>query len=251
MEDLCKNFKVSNKKARVVYNPVNVVKISTMAAEKLGSQHQHIFPKNEKIIVSVGRLTFLKGQGYLLESFALLKKEMPGTRLVLVGDGELKATLQKKSESLGIADSVFFLGEQKNPFKFVAKSDVFVFTSLYEGFPNAVLEALACGTPVVSVDCRSGPREILAPHTDPHRIAREIEQTDVGVLVPPFGYIKDKPQILKREIILKEAIIKVLKSPGLQKKYAHEGIIRARQLESGKSAAEFLEAVKEVLHDSR
>ena len=82
-------------------------------------------------------------------------------QLLIIGEGELRPTLERQIKTLDLQDSVFLLGTKSNPYAYLAKSDAFVFSSNHEGFPNVILEALACGLAIVSTDCQSGPREIL------------------------------------------------------------------------------------------
>ena len=83
------------------------------------------------------------------------------SRLVIIGEGRDRLELESLAKKLGISDSVCFLGLQKNPYKFMAKSSVFVLSSNQEGFSTVIVEAMACGLPVVSTDCESGPSEII------------------------------------------------------------------------------------------
>lgn len=115
--------------------------------------------EKENIILNVGRLVDKKGQKYLLESFARLKSN--NWKLVILGDGPLKNDLISLSESLNIADKVVFNGTTKNVDEWYQKSSIFAFTSILEGFPNALAEAMAYGLPCVSFDCNTGPREII------------------------------------------------------------------------------------------
>jgi N-acetylgalactosamine-N,N'-diacetylbacillosaminyl-diphospho-undecaprenol 4-alpha-N-acetylgalactosaminyltransferase len=86
---------------------------------------------------------------------------------------------------MGMKDKVIFTGFDKNPFKYVSRSDCFVLSSDVEGFPNVLIEALACGKPVISTDCSSGPRELLAPATDlHHRAITDYEIGEYGILTP-------------------------------------------------------------------
>jgi glycosyltransferase involved in cell wall biosynthesis len=122
------------------------------------------------VICTVGRLVVPKGHTHLLRAFARLRKAMPA-RLILIGEGPLERELREQADRLGISDSVAFLGWQENPCKYLAHSTLFAFSSLWEGFGIAVVEALACGVPVVAFDCNSGPREIL-------------QDGECGILVP-------------------------------------------------------------------
>jgi glycosyltransferase involved in cell wall biosynthesis len=96
----------------------------------------------------------------LIEAFSRLPKNV-GAKLMILGEGSLRTHLQDLVHSLNLAESVAFLGFQANPFKFMKSCDVFVLSSNFEGLPNVLLQALACGAKVVSTDCNSGPREIL------------------------------------------------------------------------------------------
>jgi len=120
-----------------------------------------------------------------------------------LGEGELENELRELTKSLGLKNDVFFLGWQKNPFKFLARAKVFVLSSLWEGLPNTLIEALACGVPAVSTDCSSGPNEI-------------IENNKTGILVP-----------VKNEQTLAQAIVKLLNNPSFSQELAQKGKNRA------------------------
>ena len=179
--DLEKNFGVDPKKIKVIYNPLDVQSIEVLAQEPLEKEYEEIF-KNP-VIINMGRLSRQKGQERLIEAFSQVKSKVTDAKLVILGTGELEESLKNVSEKLGLKDNVHFLGWQKNPFKFLARSKVFALSSLWEGLPYVLLEAMACGLPIISFDCKSGPREILAPDTDAGFEAKNIEYTKYGVLV--------------------------------------------------------------------
>ena len=79
----------------------------------------------------------------------------------MIGDGELRCSIKELIDDLSLNDKVFLAGFQDNPFMYIAQSDIFVLPSFYEGFPNTLVEAMACGTPVIATDCPSGPAEIM------------------------------------------------------------------------------------------
>lgn len=183
--DLIENYQIKEEKITVIYNSYDINKIEKLSLERIKGNEEHIF-KNPTII-TVGRLHYQKGQHHLIKSFKYVKEKISNAQLVILGEGNLKTELQDLAHKLDVADSVHFLGFQKNPFKYIARSKVFVLTSYYEGFPNALAEAMACKVPVISTDCPSGPREILAPGKLNENINYGINKNFYGVLIPTFN----------------------------------------------------------------
>lgn len=123
------------------------------------------------VLLACGRLVEQKGYPFLLEAFAEVLASHPAELWVL-GDGPLRGALERRCTELGIARNVRWLGFHDNPYSFMAACDVFVLSSLWEGFGNVIVEAMACGAPVVATDCPYGPSEIITDGVD-------------GLLVPP------------------------------------------------------------------
>lgn len=172
--DLAANFGVPPEKISVVYNGYDLAGIAAGAAAPLPPGWEAVFSR--PVVITSGRLTAAKGHWHLLKIFSLLKKERPDAALVLLGDGELDARLKALAAGLGLKYSsgepapgadVYFAGFRANPYAFIARAGLFAFTSLWEGFPNALAEAMACGAPVLSSDCDCGPREILNSPSGP------------------------------------------------------------------------------------
>lgn len=149
------------KRIRAIYNPVINDKLTKLTAEPI--THPWLdgqASRQCKTLISVGRLVEQKGYDVLLQALQLTRKNLD-CRLIIVGGGPLLSYLENTARQLSISDSVDFLGWQTNPYKFVARADLFVLSSRWEGLANVLIEALACGCPVVSTNCRFGPEEIL------------------------------------------------------------------------------------------
>ncbi len=144
---------------KVIHNPVDVEYINSK--KNILEDNAVDFLYNKKYIISVGRLIPLKRNGDLIDAFYKLQKKDDSLELIFLGDGSLKSTLVAHCKKLEINDKVHFLGNVSNPFYYLDKSDLFVMNSEIEGFPNVLVEAMAVGLPVVSSDCKNGPREIL------------------------------------------------------------------------------------------
>ena len=148
-----------------------------------------VFPllNREKIILNIGRLVPEKGQKYLLEAFS--KIEDTSWKLVILGDGPLKTELSNLAKSYKITDRFLMPGSVNNIDEWLAKSSIFVFSSISEGFPNALVEAMAAGLPVISFDCDAGPRDII--HQNENGVL--IEEKDVAGLTEAINnLIKNK-----------------------------------------------------------
>ncbi|MFZ8830681.1 MAG: glycosyltransferase [Thermodesulfobacteriaceae bacterium] len=249
------NLGIEEEKIKVIYNPYPIDEIRELAKEPLGS-YEEIF--KHPVLITAGRLTKQKGQWYLLRVFKALKEKHKDLKLVILGEGELKDYLVGLSKELRLKTyvwdkdelsesfDVYFLGFQKNPFKFMARSKLFVFPSLWEGFPNALVEAMACGVPVVSSDCRSGPREILAPNTDFNYQTQKPEFAEYGVLMPVFEvkYKTAKEPLEEREIMWVETIDKLLEDEGLRKNYSEKAKQRAKDFSIEKIVQEWREVLR-------
>jgi glycosyltransferase involved in cell wall biosynthesis len=142
----------------VVRNPVITPRMLALAREPVA--HPWFSDGGPPIILGVGRLTRQKDFPTLLRAFATVHRQRPA-RLMILGEGRLRHALQAQATQLGIADAVALPGFVVNPFAYMAKAAVFALSSLWEGSPNVLTEAMALGTPVVATDCPSGPREIL------------------------------------------------------------------------------------------
>jgi glycosyltransferase involved in cell wall biosynthesis len=156
-EDLTKYLGVPRKKIAVIHNGVDCDGIGARAAEAVDHPY---FLSGEPVILSVGRLCVEKDFGTLIAAFAGVLAELPA-RLIILGEGPARAELEALIGHLNIAERVSLPGFVGNPAKYVHQAAVFALSSICEGFPNALVEAMAVGTRVVSTDCRSGPREIL------------------------------------------------------------------------------------------
>ncbi len=133
--------------------------------------HPWLVNKDRPVFVTAGRLVAMKDHATLLQAFALHLRKRP-SRLILLGDGPMLQLLRDRAHAAGIADDVAFEGFVPNPLPYMRAADAFVLSSRSEGFGNVLIEAMGCGTPVISTDCPHGPREILA-------------HGEFGILVPP------------------------------------------------------------------
>jgi glycosyltransferase involved in cell wall biosynthesis len=143
----------------VIHNPVVTARMLDLARREV--DHPWFAPGQDPVILGVGRLNECKDPRLLVEAFARLPAASR-TRLMLLGDGPLRSELEALIAQLGLGDRAVLLGNTENPWRFMARARLLVLSSRYEGFGNVLVEAMATGLPVVSVDCPYGPAEILA-----------------------------------------------------------------------------------------
>lgn len=183
---------VRQDRLRTIHNFFDPAAIHARSIEPLSAKEESLFD-GRPVLVTSGRLARQKNHAGLIAVFAELL-ERRAARLLLIGDGELRQPLIDQAKALGLrvaegpdgdAD-VYFLGFQDNPFRLQRHADLFVLPSGWEGFPMVLGEAMACGQPIVSADCPTGPREFLAPETigTAIRPLLQAEAGDYGMLMP-------------------------------------------------------------------
>lgn len=182
-ENLIANYHVHDKHIRVIHNPVDLEHIQASMQLDL-KEDSKLFQNGKKTILNIGRLVEDKDQATLIRAFYHVRKEMD-CQLLILGEGKLKGELIQLVNELGLESDVHFLGFKKNPYNYLAQSDVFVLTSLREGFGHVLVEALATGTLIVTTDCRPGSKEVLldgkygkvVPIQASKELAKEIQKT--------------------------------------------------------------------------
>lgn len=180
--DMMYSFGLPDKKIVTIHNGVDLEQLRRLASEPMEEERPDVAGDKGITIVTSGRLTKQKGHDLLLQAFSRVCRAVP-CRLMILGEGELHGDLLQLAHELGVANQVVFVGWQQNPFRCLAKADLFVLSSRYEGFPNALLEAMALGLPVIATDCPTGPAELLdggrygllVPPDDPEELAHAMQ----------------------------------------------------------------------------
>jgi glycosyltransferase involved in cell wall biosynthesis len=206
-------------------NYFNVTSINNLANAGLPDGFADLFSANTQILTTSGRFASQKNHISIAPLFQIVKKRFPDLKLILLGDGELKQKIIESFQVYGFKVylndqflpfstdyDVYITGYVQNPFSFIKKSTLFIFPSLWEGFPLALCEAMICGVPVLSSDCPTGPREILSPGSfDSEYILTKAEFTEYGVLLP----MSDKSSFINEWV---DTIILLLENESIRNK---------------------------------
>lgn len=222
------------RKTALLYNPLDTERILRLSEEAVPD---HPFPDASPLIVTMGRDDDAKGYWHLIRAFSALRKHLPDARLMIIGDGEMHREKMLINE-LQLTRSVCLTGVKKNPFSLLASADLFVFPSNHEGFPNALVEAMALGLPVIACDCVSGPREILLSEEECASVnerfpegtsIRDAVEGAYGLLVPNMD---DRPdysaqQITPDDMMLCTMMRRMLESPEMLREYGGRAAKRA------------------------
>jgi len=209
--DSLKN-KIPKKPVAFIPNAIDFNEVDRLKIVELHKKYDHIYEK--KVFITVGRLSEQKGHGILIDAFSRIKED---ANLIIIGSGRMEVELKKLAKKVGVENRVFFLGFKRNPFVFLYRADVFVLSSLWEGFGNVIVEAMRCSLPIISSDCSSGPREILAPNSDiSRRLVDDYELCEFGVLTP-----------VSNASLLATVMSKLINDNYLIKKYNNQSFLRS------------------------
>jgi glycosyltransferase involved in cell wall biosynthesis len=203
----------------VIHNPVD---ISHVTALSVGEADHPWFGGDLPLIIGIGRLGRQKGFDYLIRAVALLRENGVPCRLAILGDGPERGNLKSLIEQSGLREAVVLLGFQQNPYTYLARSTVFVLSSLYEGFPNVLLEALSLGVPSVATRCPTGPEEIITDGVN-------------GLLVSPAD-----------EKALAAALERLLRDRALRERLGTAGKERAKDFDGDRIVRKFEKAIERV-----
>ncbi|CAN5190190.1 N-acetylgalactosamine-N,N'-diacetylbacillosaminyl-diphospho-undecaprenol 4-alpha-N-acetylgalactosaminyltransferase [soil metagenome] len=211
--DLRNTFNVQTN-FRIIYNPI--------ALDKIEVNTKHIAPlvnNNPFTFITIGRLSSIKNHLMLIKAIAILKDT--NCRVQIIGKGELKEYLEKYIASIGMQERIALIDHTTNPFNYLTMADCFVLTSNFEGFPNVVLEALACNLPVISTDCKGGIRELLTPS-----ISLDTPTT-TGIMYGEYGLLVP----VGNEQILAQAMTKIYSDSALRQIYRLKNYNRAKNFD--------------------
>ena len=206
---------VRRENLHVVKNGSDIVKIKKLCKKSIPNEQRELFNKSEIVITSMGRYILEKGQWHLIRALSEIVEKYPHIRLFLLGEGSLRTYYERLIRNLGLENNVFLIGFQENPFSIIANSDMFVFPSISEGYPCALVEAICCGVPCIATDFKSGAREVLEYPLDDMKIENEYKKLKYGILSPVCSgnlYEADD-KLEKQEKILEEAILYFIEHP--------------------------------------
>lgn len=245
------NKKFGVNKTVTIYNPFDVKAIQKGAElEDVKLPWEECGKEGEfRCIVSMGRDDDLKGFWHMLKVFALVHEQIPEARLLLLGDGTFE-DYRRLAEGLGIASVICFAGMQRKPYQYLKKGEIYLLTSLNEGFPNALVEGMALGLAPVGTNCMTGPEEILLENGDASELKKMAEEGKIpviygeyGILVPVMSREKDlePSHILEEEKNMADIVVTLLQDQEQLSQYRQAAIDRAQIFTYEKYVEKFLE----------
>ncbi len=221
----------------VVHNPHDLNHIQRQAQSQV---IDFTFDRSKKYLITIGRQLKHKRVEVIIRALSEVRKSKSCLELIVIGEGEDKAFFQQIAETCNLEHCVHFLGFKSNPFAFLSRSDILILASEREGLPNIIIESLACGTPVISSDCISGPREILSPGSDLNRLLKDnLKFAEFGVLFP-----------IGRADLLADAIITMLQDDALMSQYRERGLERVKLHDKSTITRNYLEGMLQAQNRS-
>lgn len=257
---IIEQYKLLPKKVIVIYNSCDRNDIIKKSRISVDSRYNSL--ADYPTIATIGRLEEAKGYDHLIRIFSHIKKSISDAKLIIVGDGSLQHDLYNTAikndlkvclEGTTPLDNMshfdlIMTGKQTNPFPYIANAKAFVLTSIYEGFPNGLIEAMCLGLPIIATDCLSGPREIISPRMtlDSSPVMKPIE-CEYGVLMPVFDKTNNINTALSNsELAWAQWIIEFFNNPEKQQKFRNKSLIRCNFFQSNLMNLEWNQLIENI-----
>jgi len=239
-----RKFLVAPRKLHTVYNSVEAGAIWREAEKPVEhAAFRSLRARSGFMIITAGRYVEQKGHLHLLKVFRRLSERFPDLSLVILGEGMLRQEYESYLRKHGLQDRVLLPGFVKEPFRWFGEADLFVMPSIYEGFSNALLEAEACGLPIVAADCVSGARELLAPGTEITKHTDRVEYAEYGILTAPLSGFPERTNWERGEEALRAAISRMIRDRKLREFYRERSFQRCADFSPEKNYREWEEIV--------
>lgn len=245
--DFAQQFPFSRQTLATIYN-FPPLALEQQARTSPGTEAEQLFSAGP-VVLTCGRLIHAKGHVALIRAFAAIANEVPDTRLVILGEGPQRQRLERLRAHYHLTDRIVLPGFQTNPYAWMRLCTLFVLPSRAEGFPNALMEAMLLGRPVIATDCLSGPRELLDPNRPLNDQTTALQYAPFGILTPPLDAIDrdDNAPLSSAEQALAEGMRALLRDEALRKKYAAKASERTRAFDHEAIADQWINAVTSSL----
>ena len=252
---LNENYGVHN--TQTIYNMMDTDENIRLSREELPETNKNLMmgDKEQFNFINLGRLDHQKGQWFLIRSFRKVADKHENARLFILGEGDLRRDLKGLIKGLYLNSNVYFLGEQGNIFPYLANSNCFIMSSLWEGLPMSLIETLSLNVPIISTDCKTGPREILCPELE---LNEKLDYPYLGkyaILSQPlpnkeiFKDLESKP-LLESEEQMSDLMIKMMEDHTLREKYSNGQEI-ARNFDKEKILMKWCALLEIILNKSQ
>ena len=219
-EEFINKVRIDEKKVELVYNPIDL-KLIEKKAENVEKKYENYLKQD--YFLQVSRLTQQKQPEHLVDIYYKLKQAGIKEKLYFIGDGEKKEIIKQKIKEYNLENDIILLGQIENPYPFFKNAKLFVHTAKYEGLPTVLLESLALGTPVVSYDCPTGPRDILG------------KNSEYGELIS----LNDKDMFV-------EKVLELMNSKEKYEKYKKLSLIRANDFSMENNKVKLKELIENI-----
>lgn len=237
--DQIKKYHVKEYKLKVITNFCDINYLSEL---KKAEKTLENVPK-EDYFITIARLEIHKGHEHIIKAMSLLIKKYPDIKLLIFGRGKRLEYLKQLVKKYNLYKNIIFKGFNPNPYQFLYGAKGFILASDYEGFSNAVIEAMACGTPIIATDCPGGNKETLTDYDfyDNNPITK-LAKEKYGILIPKFNLEHGKKNITKNEEYLEEAM-EFLLLEGNYQHYHKQSLQRIKKYTNEKVIKEWLEII--------